>query len=81
MEGPVEVVLSDGTVARSDRFMVALCTCRRSRTYPWCDTSHRPRQKPAPSLGETARGAHDHGASRTASEDRSASGPQDRSER
>ncbi|MEU9234148.1 CDGSH iron-sulfur domain-containing protein [Streptomyces subrutilus] len=43
VEGPVEVVLDDGTVARSDRFMVALCTCRRSRTYPWCDTSHRPR--------------------------------------
>ncbi|MFD6972445.1 CDGSH iron-sulfur domain-containing protein [Streptomyces sp. NPDC059979] len=43
VEGPVEIVLEDGTVARSDRFMVALCTCRRSRTYPWCDTSHRPR--------------------------------------
>ncbi|WP_244291142.1 CDGSH iron-sulfur domain-containing protein [Streptomyces subrutilus] len=44
VEGPVEVVLDDGTVARSDRFMVALCTCRRSRAYPWCDTSHRPRE-------------------------------------
>ncbi|WP_374777690.1 CDGSH iron-sulfur domain-containing protein [Streptomyces sp. NBC_01310] len=43
VEGPVEIVLEDGTVARSDRFMVAVCTCRRSRTYPWCDTSHRPR--------------------------------------
>ncbi|MFD9032718.1 CDGSH iron-sulfur domain-containing protein [Streptomyces sp. NPDC059567] len=43
VEGPVEIVLDDGTVARSDRFMVAVCTCRRSRTYPWCDTSHRPR--------------------------------------
>lgn len=46
VEGPVEIVLDDGTVARSDRFVVALCTCRRSRTYPWCDTSHRPRQRP-----------------------------------
>ncbi|MER6448123.1 CDGSH iron-sulfur domain-containing protein [Streptomyces venezuelae] len=45
VEGPVEVVAADGTVARSDRFMVALCTCRRSRTYPWCDTSHRRRRR------------------------------------
>ncbi|MFG2174154.1 CDGSH iron-sulfur domain-containing protein [Streptomyces niveus] len=30
---------------RSDRFTVALCTCRRSRAYPWCDTSHRHRAK------------------------------------
>ncbi|MEU4348141.1 CDGSH iron-sulfur domain-containing protein [Streptomyces sp. NPDC023838] len=43
VEGPVEVVLEDGTSAISDRCVVALCTCRRSRTYPWCDTSHRRR--------------------------------------
>ncbi|MGW3324830.1 CDGSH iron-sulfur domain-containing protein [Streptomyces virginiae] len=48
VQGPVEIVLEDGTVARSDRFMVAVCTCRRSRTYPWCDTSHRERDRPAP---------------------------------
>lgn len=47
VEGPVEVVLEDGTVARSDRFVVAVCTCRRSRTYPWCDTSHRHRERAA----------------------------------
>ncbi|MER7677006.1 CDGSH iron-sulfur domain-containing protein [Streptomyces sp. NPDC096934] len=47
VEGPVEIVLDDGTVARSERFMVAICTCRRSRTYPWCDTSHRLRAKAA----------------------------------
>ncbi|MEU3619094.1 CDGSH iron-sulfur domain-containing protein [Streptomyces sp. NPDC006872] len=41
VEGPVEVTLEDGTIVASDRFRVALCTCRRSRTYPWCDTSHR----------------------------------------
>ncbi|WP_426368650.1 CDGSH iron-sulfur domain-containing protein [Streptomyces sp. E-08] len=35
--------MDDGTTARSDHFMVAVCTCRRSRTYPWCDTSRRPR--------------------------------------
>ncbi|EPH42947.1 hypothetical protein STRAU_3986 [Streptomyces aurantiacus JA 4570] len=45
VEGPVEVVRDDGTVARSDRFMVAVCTCRRTRTPPWCDTSHRRRTK------------------------------------
>ncbi|MEU7699250.1 MULTISPECIES: CDGSH iron-sulfur domain-containing protein [unclassified Streptomyces] len=48
VEGPVEIVLDDGTVARSDRFTVAVCTCRRSRTYPWCDTSHRRRERTAP---------------------------------
>ncbi|MFH8336760.1 CDGSH iron-sulfur domain-containing protein [Streptomyces sp. AM6-12] len=41
VEGPVEVELEDGTTVSSDRFRVALCTCRRSRRYPWCDTSHR----------------------------------------
>ncbi|MFD7233318.1 CDGSH iron-sulfur domain-containing protein [Streptomyces sp. NPDC059881] len=43
VEGPVEIALDDGVVVRSDRFMVAVCTCRRSRAYPWCDTSHRRR--------------------------------------
>ncbi|MFE3581127.1 CDGSH iron-sulfur domain-containing protein [Streptomyces vinaceus] len=51
VEGPVEIVLDDGTVARSDRFMVALCTCRRSRAYPWCDTSHRRRERVDPPPG------------------------------
>ncbi|AZM56935.1 CDGSH iron-sulfur domain-containing protein [Streptomyces sp. WAC 01529] len=46
VEGPVEVVGDDGTVFTSRRFTVAICTCRRSRTYPWCDTSHRRRVKP-----------------------------------
>ncbi|MEU0787690.1 CDGSH iron-sulfur domain-containing protein [Streptomyces sp. NPDC006173] len=45
VEGPVEIVRDDGTIARSNRFMVAVCTCRRSRSYPWCDTSHRARVK------------------------------------
>ncbi|WP_018657120.1 CDGSH iron-sulfur domain-containing protein [Actinomadura flavalba] len=43
VEGPVEVELDDGTLVRSDRFLVALCTCRRSADYPFCDTSHRRR--------------------------------------
>ncbi|MGW8881690.1 CDGSH iron-sulfur domain-containing protein [Streptomyces sp. NPDC055663] len=41
VEGPVQVTCADGTTAVSDRFVVAVCTCRRSRTPPWCDTSHR----------------------------------------
>ncbi|MEU6378922.1 CDGSH iron-sulfur domain-containing protein [Streptomyces sp. NPDC046909] len=48
VEGPVEVELPDGGTATSRRFQVALCTCRRSRTYPWCDTSHRRRPRPKP---------------------------------
>lgn len=47
IEGPVEVRLPDGTLVRSDRPTVALCVCRRSRIYPWCDTSHRRRTKAA----------------------------------
>lgn len=45
VEGPVEVELEDGSTVTSDRFRVALCTCRRSRRYPWCDTSHRERTR------------------------------------
>ncbi|OZM70361.1 Fe-S protein [Amycolatopsis antarctica] len=41
IEGPVEIAVDDGVVVRSDRFLVALCTCRRSKRYPFCDTSHR----------------------------------------
>ncbi|MFE8009474.1 CDGSH iron-sulfur domain-containing protein [Streptomyces sp. NPDC057418] len=47
IEGPVEIVQEDGTISTSDRFVVAVCTCRRSRMYPWCDTSHRRRTKPS----------------------------------
>ncbi|WP_395574802.1 CDGSH iron-sulfur domain-containing protein [Streptomyces sp. BK79] len=55
VEGPVEVELEDGTTVSSDRFRVALCTCRRSRRYPWCDTSHRARSSAAGD-GPTAKG-------------------------
>ena len=59
VEGPVEVVRDDGTVARSDRFMVAVCTCRRTRTPPWCDTSHRrrPKERPADDTRDGSGGA------------------------
>ncbi|MEV6265044.1 CDGSH iron-sulfur domain-containing protein [Streptomyces sp. NPDC051784] len=46
VQGPVEVTCPDGSVAFSDRFVVAVCLCRRSRIQPWCDTSHRRREKP-----------------------------------
>ena len=47
VHGPVEVELPDGQVVASDRPVVALCTCRRSRRMPWCDTSHRRRVRGA----------------------------------
>ncbi|MGX9672233.1 CDGSH iron-sulfur domain-containing protein [Mycobacterium sp. HM-7] len=47
IQGPVEVELEDGTHVCSDRFMVAICCCQRSKTYPWCDTSHRRQARPA----------------------------------
>ena len=52
VEGPVEVVTDDGAVAVSRRFAVAICTCRRSAAYPWCDTSHRARPPRPPGRGE-----------------------------
>ncbi len=39
--GPVRIEMPDGSVVESDRFMVAICMCKRSKTYPLCDTSHR----------------------------------------
>ena len=49
VQGPVRVELPDGSVVESDRFMVAICACRRSKNYPLCDTSHRCRRR-----GETS---------------------------
>lgn len=46
VSGPVEIVLPDGTTKASERPMVALCVCRRSKHYPFCDTSHRRRSAP-----------------------------------
>jgi CDGSH-type Zn-finger protein len=43
VEGPVRIGMPDGSVVESDRFMVAICMCRRSKDYPLCDTSHRRR--------------------------------------
>jgi CDGSH-type Zn-finger protein len=43
VQGPARIELLDGSVVVSDRFMVAICACRRSQIYPVCDTSHRRR--------------------------------------
>jgi CDGSH-type Zn-finger protein len=45
VQGPVRIEMPDGSVVESDRFMVAICACRRSKTYPLCDTSHRKRER------------------------------------
>ena len=39
VEGPVEISTPQG-VRRENRFLVAICACRRSRRYPLCDGSH-----------------------------------------
>ncbi|MEE1796235.1 CDGSH iron-sulfur domain-containing protein [Streptomyces sp. BE308] len=48
VEGPVEIVTGDGRAVVSDRFVVALCVCQRTRRPPFCDTSHRRRVRRAP---------------------------------
>ncbi|MDO3646337.1 CDGSH iron-sulfur domain-containing protein [Nocardia mangyaensis] len=48
VDGPIDLVTADGTVLHCDRFQVALCLCRRSATYPLCDTSHRRRHRREP---------------------------------
>ncbi|QMU80262.1 CDGSH iron-sulfur domain-containing protein [Streptacidiphilus sp. PB12-B1b] len=62
VEGPVEVQLPDGTLRVSERPVVALCACRRSRHYPFCDTSHRRRSLP-PSAHTQADASANPGAS------------------
>ena len=49
VQGPVRIEMPDGSVVESDRFVVAICTCRRSKAYPLCDTSHRCRRRSDPS--------------------------------
>jgi CDGSH-type Zn-finger protein len=45
VHGATDIVAPDGTIVRSERAVTALCTCRRSRRYPLCDTSHRNRER------------------------------------
>jgi CDGSH-type Zn-finger protein len=52
VQGPVCIDMPDGSVVASDRFMVAICACRRSRNYPLCDTSHRKKCRTADLSGQ-----------------------------
>lgn len=54
VEGPVELVTADGATVYSDRFVVAVCACRRSKCYPLCDTSHRRRVRTNPEGPDSA---------------------------
>ena len=54
VQGPVRIEMPDGRVVESDRFMVAICACRRSKDYPLCDTSHRCRRRKEPSQKRSA---------------------------
>lgn len=45
VDGPIRITLPDGSVVDSDRFAVAICTCRRSKIYPLCDASHRRKER------------------------------------
>lgn len=56
VQGPVHIELPDGSTVDSDRFMVAICTCRRSGIYPLCDTSHRRRVKSVKGAAEGTSG-------------------------
>jgi CDGSH-type Zn-finger protein len=58
VEGPVELELPDGTTVTSERPVVALCACRRTKRYPFCDTSHRRKSRPA-QTAESARDTND----------------------
>ncbi|MEJ2866803.1 CDGSH iron-sulfur domain-containing protein [Actinomycetospora sp. OC33-EN08] len=54
VEGPVELELPDGERVRSERPVVAVCTCRRSKRFPFCDTSHRKKVRQARNDDESA---------------------------
>jgi CDGSH-type Zn-finger protein len=59
VEGPVSIELPDGRTVESDRFMVAICTCKRSKDYPLCDTSHRRRRRASASPPPATQGTGD----------------------
>jgi CDGSH-type Zn-finger protein len=68
VEGPVELELPDGSTVRSDRPVVALCACRRTRRYPFCDTSHRRKLRPSRDQAADGSGA-DRSADRPAAQE------------
>ncbi len=53
VEGPVELETPDGAIVRSERPVVAICACRRSKRYPFCDTSHRRKVRQTPTTSAT----------------------------
>lgn len=55
VEGPVELELPDGTTVSSERPVVALCACRRTKRYPFCDTSHRRKLRAKDQAAESTR--------------------------
>jgi CDGSH-type Zn-finger protein len=56
VSGPVRIEVAGGSrVVESDRFMVAICTCSRSKQYPLCDTSHRRCRPARPRQGSSSR--------------------------
>jgi len=54
----VFTLMPDGTTVTSERPVVALCACRRTKRYPFCDTSHRRKIRPA-QTAESARDTND----------------------
>jgi CDGSH-type Zn-finger protein len=69
VSGPVRIEMPGGDAVESDRFMVAICTCRRSQDYPLCDTSHRRCRR----IGKQARRAASPAASAATSDPASTS--------
>jgi CDGSH-type Zn-finger protein len=59
VEGPVELETPDGAVVRSERPVVAVCACRRSKRYPFCDTSHRRKVRQTPAGSAAPRSEDD----------------------
>lgn len=45
VRGADEVVGVDGSVASTERSVVAVCRCGRSDRLPWCDDSHKDRSR------------------------------------
>lgn len=45
IEGPVQLEMDGEDPIVLDRFMVAICGCRRSGSYPLCDGTHRRAQR------------------------------------
>jgi CDGSH-type Zn-finger protein len=56
VRGPFRIVDQDGHAIATDREVVALCRCGKSRIRPFCDGSHKVVRFRAPSGAESGRG-------------------------